>query len=68
KYVKPTPHFPGVEGWGESDVEEVVEMLEKVYSDPKNAKLRSDAAVNFMQDLTWEKQIQRLLVMLQNIS
>ena len=67
KYVKPTPHFPGVEGWGESDVEEVVEMLEKVYSDPKNAKLKSDAAVNFMQDLTWEKQIQSLLVLLQNI-
>ena len=67
KSVKPTPLFPGVEGWGESDVEEVVEMLEKVYSDPKNAKLKSNAAVNFMQDLTWEKQIQRLLVTLQNI-
>lgn len=65
--VKPTPHFPGVEGWGESDVEEVVEMLEKVYSDPKDAQLRSNAAVNFMQDLTWEKQIQRLLIVLQNI-
>ncbi len=67
KSVKPTPHFPGVEGWGESDVEEVVEMLEKVYSDPKDAQLRSNGAVNFMQDLTWEKQIQRLLIVLQNI-
>ncbi len=67
KFVKPTPHFPGVEGWGESDVEEVVEMLEKVYSDSEDAKLRSNAAVNFMQDLTWEKQIQRLLVVLKNI-
>ncbi|MEB3342496.1 tetratricopeptide repeat protein, partial [Okeania sp.] len=67
KSVKPTPHFPGVEGWGESDVEEVVEMLEKVYSDSENAKVKGSNAVNFMQNLTWEKQIQRLLVVLENI-
>ncbi|MEM1169144.1 MAG: tetratricopeptide repeat protein [Cyanobacteria bacterium P01_H01_bin.35] len=67
KSVKPTPHFPGIEGWGESNVEEVVEMLEKVYSDPENAKVKGSNAVNFMQNLTWEKQIQRLLVVLQNI-
>ncbi|MGD1804113.1 tetratricopeptide repeat protein [Dapis sp. BLCC M126] len=67
KSVKPTPHFPGIEGWGESDVEEVVEMLEKVYSDRENAKVKGSNAVNFMQNLTWEKQIQRLLVVLQNI-
>ncbi|NES71997.1 MAG: glycosyltransferase family 4 protein, partial [Okeania sp. SIO2D1] len=65
--VKPTPQFPGIDGWGESDVEEVVEMLEKVYFDREDAQLRSKTAVNFMQDLTWEKQIQRLLVVLQNI-
>ncbi|NET41067.1 MAG: tetratricopeptide repeat protein [Okeania sp. SIO2B3] len=67
KSVKPTPQFPGVEGWGESDVEEVVEMLEKVYFDREDAQLRSKTAVSFMQDLTWEKQIQRLLVVLQNL-
>ena len=66
-YVKPTPKFPGVEGWGESDVEEVVEMLEKVYFDREDAQLRSKTAVSFMQDLTWEKQIQRLLFVLQNV-
>lgn len=65
--VKPTPHFPGVEGWGESDVKEVVEMLEKVYFDREDAQLRSNNAVNFMQDLTWAKQIKRLLVILQNL-
>ncbi|NEP04790.1 MAG: glycosyltransferase, partial [Okeania sp. SIO4D6] len=67
KSVKPTPQFPGVDGWGESDVEEVVEMLEKVYFDREDAQLRSKTAVSFMQDLTWEKQIQRLLIILQNI-
>ncbi|NEP79752.1 MAG: glycosyltransferase [Okeania sp. SIO3B3] len=65
--VKPTPQFPGIDGWGESDVEEVVEMLEKVYFDREYAQLRSKTAVSFMQDLTWEKQIQRLLVVLQNV-
>ncbi len=66
-YVKSTPHFSGVEGWGESDVEEVVEMLEKVYYDQEDAQLRGKAAVSFMQNLTWEKQIQRLLFVLKNL-
>ncbi|NEO52996.1 MAG: glycosyltransferase [Okeania sp. SIO3B5] len=65
--VKPTPQFPGIDGWGESDVEEVVEMLEKVYFDREDAQLRSKTAVSFMKDLTWEKQIQRLLFVLQNV-
>ena len=36
--VKPTAHFPGVEGWGESDVAEVVEALEQVYTNREEAK------------------------------
>jgi len=59
--VQPTAIFPGVEGWGESDVEEVVENLEKVYKDREAAKKRGQAAVEFMQDLTWEKQVDLLL-------
>jgi len=59
--VQPTAIFPGVEGWGESDVEEVVENLEKVYKDREAAKKRGQAAVEFMQDLTWKKQVDRLL-------
>ncbi|MEG3857645.1 tetratricopeptide repeat protein [Microcoleus sp. herbarium12] len=59
--VKPTAHFPGVEGWGESDVEEVVEALEQVYTNREAAKNRGLAAANFMIDWTWEKQVKRFL-------
>ncbi|MCC3535373.1 MAG: tetratricopeptide repeat protein [Microcoleus sp. PH2017_25_DOB_D_A] len=59
--VKPTAHFPGVEGWGESDVEEVVEALEQVYTNREEAKRRGLAAANFMLDWTWEKQVKRFL-------
>ncbi|MEG4802206.1 tetratricopeptide repeat protein [Microcoleus sp. ARI1-B5] len=59
--VKPTAHFPGVEGWGESDVEEVVEALEQVYTKREAAKNRGLAAANFMLDWSWEKQVKRFL-------
>ncbi len=59
--VKPTPFFRGTDGWGESDVEEVVEALEQVYRDRTQARQRGWAAVTFMQDWTWEKQVKRLL-------
>ena len=59
--VKPTAHFSGVEGWGESDVDEVVEALEQVYTNREQAKSRGLAAANFMLDWTWEKQVKRFL-------
>ncbi len=65
--VQPTAIFPGVEGWGESDVEEVVENLEKVYNDREAAKKRGQAAVAFMQDLTWKKQVDRLLKVIADV-
>jgi len=65
--VKPTAHFPGVEGWGESDVEEVLEALEQVYTNREVAKTRGLAAANFMVDWTWEKQVKRFLNMIVNL-
>ncbi|MCC3407550.1 MAG: tetratricopeptide repeat protein [Microcoleus sp. PH2017_10_PVI_O_A] len=65
--VKPTAHFPGVEGWGESDVEEVVEALEQVYTNREAAKNRGLAAANFMLDWTWEKQVKRFLDVITHI-
>ncbi|MBE9186359.1 tetratricopeptide repeat protein [Microcoleus sp. LEGE 07076] len=59
--VKPTAYFPGVEGWGESDVAEVVDALEQVYTNHELAKNRGLAAANFMLDWTWEKQVKRFL-------
>ncbi|MEO2005052.1 MAG: glycosyltransferase, partial [Candidatus Poribacteria bacterium] len=42
--VTPPNSAAGVDGWGESDVDEVVEALEAVYSDRKAAKTRAAAA------------------------
>jgi tetratricopeptide (TPR) repeat protein/glycosyltransferase involved in cell wall biosynthesis len=65
--VKSTSHFIGVEGWGESDVDEVVEVLEKVYNDRLSAKKKGEAAASFMQDWTWNKQIRRFCnILLEN--
>ncbi|MGL5058469.1 MAG: tetratricopeptide repeat protein [Microcoleus sp.] len=65
--VKPTAHFPGVEGWGESDVDEVVATLEQIYTHREEAKHRGLAAANFMLDWTWEKQVQRFLDVVSNL-
>ncbi|MEG5080507.1 tetratricopeptide repeat protein [Microcoleus sp. AT8-B4] len=64
--VKLTPPFSGVEGWGESDVAEVVEALEQVYTNRQQAKSRGLAAANFMLDWTWEKQVKRFLDVISN--
>ena len=52
--------FQGVEGWGESDVDEIVERLEEVYQDRDEASQKAQAAAAFMLDWTWEKLIRRL--------
>ncbi|WP_019503036.1 tetratricopeptide repeat protein [Pseudanabaena sp. PCC 6802] len=61
KPVMRHPHFSGVEGWGESDVEEVVEVLEQIYNDRTEAKLRGAKGTLFMQGMTWEKQVEKIL-------
>ncbi|MFM9265650.1 tetratricopeptide repeat protein [Tychonema sp. BBK16] len=65
--VKPTAHFPGIQGWGESDVDEVVEALEQIYTNRESAKHRGLAAANFMLDWTWEKQVKRFLDVILNV-
>ena len=56
--------YRGTAGWGESQVEEVVEQLEQVYGDRAEAQRRGNAAAQFMQNWTWEKQVQRSLTVL----
>jgi len=65
--VKPTAPFSGVEGWGESEVAEVVEALEQVYTNREEAKSRGLAAANFMLNWTWEKQVKRFLDVILNV-
>ncbi|NEQ50316.1 MAG: TIGR03032 family protein [Leptolyngbya sp. SIO3F4] len=58
--VTPYDQLVGVEGWGESDVDEVLEHLERVYCDRTEAKQKGTAAAHLMQDWTWEKQMGKL--------
>ena len=54
-------HFVGREGWGESSVEEIVEALERAYTDRADAGRRAEAALGFITGLTWPNQIDALL-------
>lgn len=42
--------------WGESNVEEIVENLEKAYQDREDAKARADRGVQTMRKLSWKNQ------------
>ncbi|MGE0722995.1 MAG: glycosyltransferase family 4 protein [Alphaproteobacteria bacterium] len=55
----PRPGF-GVEGWGESDVAEIVEALEQVHADRAAAAARGAAAARFIADWTWARCAERL--------
>ncbi len=51
----------GTEGWGESSVEEIVELLEAVYQDRAAAKQRATAAAASLTPLAWPTHTRRLL-------
>ncbi|RMH74721.1 MAG: tetratricopeptide repeat protein [Cyanobacteria bacterium J007] len=65
--VKPTERFPGVRDWGESEVEEVVETLERVWQDRETARQRGRAAAEVMRQWSWEKQVNRFLGILMRV-
>ncbi len=50
----------GTEGWGESDVDEIVETLERVWRDRTEAKRRAEIAARAMQSWNWLAQVGRL--------
>lgn len=66
--VQPTPHFfTGVVGWGESEVSEAIGALEKVYFNRREAKEKGLKAAKFMENWTWEKQVERFLAQIEDI-
>lgn len=67
KSVQSTPYFIGVEGWGESDIEEILETLETLYQNREIAQQKGMIAAQFMQQWTWENQVNRLLEILGEI-
>lgn len=50
----------GTDGWGESDVDEIVETLERVWSNREEARLRGKAGADAMAGWSWRHQIGRL--------
>jgi tetratricopeptide (TPR) repeat protein/glycosyltransferase involved in cell wall biosynthesis len=53
--------FRGVDGWGESSIEEMVETLEQIYTDRAEALQRARAASERMRGFAWSNQIDGLL-------
>jgi glycosyltransferase involved in cell wall biosynthesis len=47
--------FGQVPGWGESDVDEAVELLERAYLDREDARRRGARGAAFLQALSWER-------------
>jgi glycosyltransferase involved in cell wall biosynthesis len=53
--------FSGYEGWGESDVDEMVELMEQAYRQRDAAQAKGIKAAEFMQrEWSWERQVERL--------
>jgi glycosyltransferase involved in cell wall biosynthesis len=50
----------GTDGWGESDVEEIVESLETVWANREEARRRGLAGAEAMAKLNWRHQIGQL--------
>jgi glycosyltransferase involved in cell wall biosynthesis/tetratricopeptide (TPR) repeat protein len=58
---------PGADhlGWGESNVEEIVEALETVWRDREVARALGSRGAQFMRRLTWDEMARRLAEILQ---
>ncbi len=57
----PSRFYSSVEGWGESDVEEGVELLEAIHADRVAARALGESGAAAMRDWTWQRQIGRLM-------
>jgi tetratricopeptide (TPR) repeat protein/glycosyltransferase involved in cell wall biosynthesis len=60
-YQQPIPGNLLLQGWGESSVDEIVETLERIYSDRQESHYRSMAAADFVRNWTWENQLHSLI-------
>ncbi len=64
------PHVPagwGDDGWGESEVDELVAALEAIYADRAEAARRGAAAAAWMRGLTWTRQVDRFVAELDGL-
>ena len=49
------PNPDGLQGWGESSVEEVIENLERIYLDRKEAACKAAQAAEWISEWTWQR-------------
>ena len=54
------PNIRSTAGWGESEIDELVELLEWIYTHRAAASSRAAEAAETMRALTWERQIREL--------
>ena len=57
----PFAHYSGVSGWMEPDVNEMVEALEKVYINRKEAGQMAKIGHKSLQSFNWKKQVNYLM-------
>ncbi|MEX0269312.1 tetratricopeptide repeat protein [Leptolyngbyaceae cyanobacterium UHCC 1019] len=65
--VKAPAEFVGVEGWGESDVEELVETLEYLYTHRAEAEQRSLASADWLRSRPWSTVTKNFATLLSTI-
>lgn len=58
-------NLKGRDDWGESDVDELVETLERVYRDRDEATMRGAKGAKLMEDWTWQKRTRPLIERIQ---
>ena len=56
--------IPGTEGWGTSDIDEVVEALDTLYIDHQRAEEMGALGAQTLHRLTWSRQIDQLLAVI----
>lgn len=61
--ASPKPGW-GTDGWGESSVDELDALLERIYTDRAEARVRGQRAAGFMAGLSWERQVSKLVEVL----
>lgn len=52
-------------GWGESDIDEAVELLDRAYVDRQDARRRGERGAEVMERLTWAETAQRMKAIVQ---
>lgn len=58
----------GTEGWGESDIDEIVEALESVWRDRERAREIGAAGAAHMAEYSWKTQLDRLLGLIESVT